>query len=237
MDMLSTLHARGIVVLEKAVHESWLVNVKSALEAADMLNVNGRAAATMPDSLELLYRTVLEPLVTETLGAPMPMNEWQSSTIVRGFEGDAFPHIDGQGYIGRGGTWNRLPGFQVLVAVPLADAVSTARRGGLMGIVNGHEAVREFFLKHASKYFHADGSCKLEEAKACSRHLTGWLHDARIESGTESLYGKPGSVTIATSLMPHYVEANDAEDRTVVYFRLGTHSKTGLPALIKQRQF
>ena len=234
---MNQLNCYGFKVVNDVIPASWMEPIKLALANEGLLDVTGKAASTMPDKLHLIYQLFVKPLVVEVLGYELPLMEWQASTKPPGFKGDEAPHIDGQGYILRGGTWDRVPGFRLLVAVPLTDVVSELSRGSLLGIAGGHVRVRQFFLDKAELYFHPDGSCRVSQAQVCSKHLTCAMYDEYNRCGLFQMLGAPGSVTLASALAPHMVDKNEGPERTVVYFRLGAFAKPGLAAFAQRPLF
>src|SRR5258708_4958836 len=118
---LLQLNDRGFTQVLNVLDLKKLEELKNALFVSQLSNVNEQQPGTLPAQGQALYEEVIQPLVDKILGPDAALNEWQASTIEPPYPRDQLPHVDGQGYIGRGGTWDKVPGFRLLVAVPLSD--------------------------------------------------------------------------------------------------------------------
>ena len=170
--------------------------------------------------------TIVQPYSDALLGEPAGFVEaiWSVHGTGNGFGGASSWHLDGFGRLSRGGTWDEVPGFQLLIGVILTD-LSRPRRGNLMLAEGGHLAVAEWMRKKSGE--HTDETGKVRESK---KFIDAMRSEANIPERIPLLAGA-GDVVLVHSMVPHTVDVNAGPTRPVVYFRLGRSDFGGLEKL------
>ena len=217
----------GFLSMAHAFSVEAVVEAREALRESGFLG-RGRfhnlPEAELPGAVFDFYMMWVEPLAEQLLGPKPAMVEWQPAVLEPGYPGDGWCHMDGQNYINlRDGTFDKLPGFQVLIGVPLVG-VSAPRRGNLLAMKKGHRVVEAFFQKNTEQHFDADG--RNVDPKATYRRLS-----ASFTMDVAPVLGEVGSCGILHGMTPHAVDANDGPERPVLYFRVGRPPQTGLKNL------
>lgn len=127
-------------------------------------------------------------------------------------------HIDGTWIAKKNNSFEGIPFFKLLVGVYLTDLTKT-NSANLLVSPGGHFYVENFFKVLDENTIKNDVSLVFEN-----------LYKIKIPDLIPVLVS-PGDVVIAHALLPHNVSKNEANNRPVIYFRLGKYKNDGYKAL------
>ena len=166
------------------------------------------------------------PSAEVLLGKPADFQHaiWSVHQTGNGFGGSPTWHLDGFGTLYHGGTWDQVPGFELLVGVFLTD-LSTPKRGNLMLAEGGHEVVGQWFRENASRFAGPDGRVHDPSALKTAIRAEPLIPD-RLP-----LLANAGDVVFVHSMVPHTVDVNEGPTRPAIYFRLGDQRYGGIENL------
>jgi ectoine hydroxylase-related dioxygenase (phytanoyl-CoA dioxygenase family) len=139
----------------------------------------------------------------------------QAQLVSRKKDAECVPfHVDGNRTVN---SFAEMPFCKVIVGIPLTSLMKP-KSGNLIYLPGMHHMVREFIRRNFERFIGMEKIVAFREVYAYAKELTSPQNTVFCEKG--DIYGMH-------SLLPHAVDENQNEDRTVWYFRFGETKTKG----------